>query len=172
MNAQRVLGVCLGLGIMASVAGIDQCATGYAYSVAAKHEATTIGRIMWVGHGKGGPYYHYAFSANGSKVDDYSDVCATPLTPDACWNNGQVLVYYSYEPYSNSRLEDFKLASTHSYRVGVPVLLIGLSLFVLGGVVSTLARRDKGEDDDSPEEETSEDDSEDVEEPVHVVPNG
>lgn len=154
---------------MASAVGIDQCATGYTYSVAAKHEATTIGHITRVAHGKGGPYYHYVFSVNGSKVDDYSDVCFTPLNPDACWNNGQVLVYYSFEPYSNSRLEDFEIASIHSYRIGVPWLLIGLSLFVLGGVFSTLSRRDRADSDR--EEETGENDSEDVEEPIHVVPN-
>ena len=156
---------------MASVVGIDQCATGYAYSVAASHEATAIGHITRVDHGKGGPYYRYEFSANGPKMDDYSDVCFTPLTLDACWNNGQVLVYYSYEPFPNSRLEDFKVASTHSYKIGVPWLLIGLSLFVVGGVVSTQSRRDKGDGDGDPEEETGENDSEIVEESTRIIRN-
>lgn len=147
MNGPRILGICIGLGIMASAVGVDQSASGYAYSVAAKHEATTVGRITRVEHGKGGPYYRYAFSANGSQVDDYSDVCSTPLAPDACWNNGQVLVYYSYEPYANSRLEDFGVASTHCYKIGVPGLLIGLSFFILGIVVSKLSGRDKGDGD-------------------------
>ncbi len=169
MNGQRVLGICIGLGIMTSAVGVHQCVSGYAYSVAAKHEATTIGHITRVDHGKGGPYYRYVFSANGVNVDDYSDVCSTPLTPDACWNNGQVLVYYSYEPYANSRLEDFGVASTHCYKVGIPWLLIGLFLFTLGGVVFTLSRRDKGDGD--PEQEADENDSENVEEPIHIVPN-
>lgn len=152
MNGPRVLGICIGLGIMASAVGIDQCATGYAYSVAAKHEATAVGRITRVDHGKGGPYYRYAFSVKGTKVDDYSDVCSTPLTPDACWNNGQVLVYYSYEPYANSRLDDFGVASTHCYKIGVPWLLIGMCLFILGAVVSTLSRRGNGDYDGEIEE--------------------
>lgn len=156
---------------MAGAVGIDRCAAGYIYSVAAKHEATTIGQIVRVGHGKGGPYYHYEFSANGPKVDDYSDVCSTALTPDACWNNGQVLVYYSYEPFSNSRLEDFKVASTHAYKIGVPVLLVALSLFVLGSVVFRLSRKNKREDDDSDSgDEAGEDDSEEVQEAIHVTP--
>lgn len=171
MNGPRVLGICIGLGIMASAVGVDQCATGYAYSVAARHQATTVGRITRVDHGKGGPYYRYVFSANGAKVDDYSGVCSTPLTPDACWNNGQVLVYYSYEPYANSRLEDFGVASTHCYKIGVPWLLFGVSLFILGVVISTLSRRNKSDGDGITEEDTGENDCEDVEQPIHIVPN-
>jgi hypothetical protein len=56
------------------------------------------------------------FLVNGVKMDDYSEVCPTPLAPGACFNeNGLVLVYYSYQPYPNSRLEDFAIASSHAY---------------------------------------------------------
>ena len=44
---------------------------------------------------------------------------------------GPVLVYYSFEPYPNSRLEDFAVASHNDIRAGIPALAIGLPLLVL-----------------------------------------
>ena len=38
-----------------------------------------------------------------------------------------VLVYYSYQPNSDSRLEDFAAASTHAYRFGKTALAIGFT---------------------------------------------
>lgn len=169
MNGQKILGVCIGFGIVAGVAGIYQCARGYIYSVASKHETTTVGRITRMGHSRGGAYYQYVFSVNGAKVDDDSDVCSTPLTPDACWNNGPVVVHYSYEPFSNSRLEGFKVASKNSYKTGATWLIIATSLFLFGIAASALSRRGKGDGDAM--EEIREDEPEDLEKPIHVIPN-
>lgn len=144
----RVLTFCMLFGIIGTSVGGYQCVKGYNYSVAAQHEATTVGRIVKVSYGKGGPAYRYQFSVNGVEVDDYSEVCSTPLAPDACLDNGQVLVYYSYQPYQNSRLEDFAIASSHAYRIGKPALAIGFPLLVLTVAgMSIQARKDKPKDD-------------------------
>jgi hypothetical protein len=132
---------CIGLGILAFAVGGYYCVKGYNYHVAAQHETTTTGQITYVNHGKGGPYYHYVFWVNGAKVDDESEVCSTPLESDACWNNGRVLVYYSYEPYANSRLEDFSLAGSGAYRIGKPALAIGLAFLALAWVNMVISAR-------------------------------
>lgn len=144
----RVLMFCMLMGIIGTAVGGYQCVEGYNYSVAAQHEATTVGRIVKVENGKGGPAWRYEFSVNGVKVDDYSEVCATPLAPDACFSNGPVLVYYSYRPYSNSRLEDFAVASSHANRFGRPTLAIGLLLLALStACITIMTRKDKREGD-------------------------
>ena len=136
----RVLALCLFLGLIGTAVGSFQCIKGHTYSVAAQHEVTTIGHMLQVHHGKG-TSYHYEFSVNGAKVDDDSDVCTTPLASDACWNNGPVLVYYSYEPFANSRLEDFSVAGSHAYRIGKPALTIGLAFLALACVNMVISSR-------------------------------
>lgn len=140
-TSDGILALCLFLGLIGTVVGVFQCIKGHTYSVAAQHEATTVGHMLQVHHGKGGTSYHYEFSVNGARVDDDSDVCTTPLKSDACWNNGPVLVYYSYEPYANSRLEDFSLAGSHAYRIGKPALAIGLACFALAWVSKVISAR-------------------------------
>ena len=81
-------------------------------------------------------------------MDDYSNVCRTPLALDACNDHGPVLVYYSYKPYANSRLVDFAAASAHAYRIGIPTIAISLPLYVLAcGVIAIVIRKGKGKDD-------------------------
>jgi hypothetical protein len=140
--------------------------------VAAQHEASIVGRITKITYGKGGSIaYHYVFSVNGVQFDDYSEVCRTPLTPGACDHHGPVLVYYSYQPYSNSRLEDFTVASTNAYRFGAPALAIGLPLFVLSvAALIILSRSDKREDDPDPGAEKGRSKSDDVPDAIHIVP--
>lgn len=139
------LAFCLILGLVGTAVGGYQCVKGHIYSEAAQHEATTVGRVVRVSN-RGA--FKYVFSVNGVKMDDFSESCATPLTPDACYNNGPVLVYYSYQPYQNSRLEDFTVASKHAYLIGIPALAIGLPLFVLSGAVTAiLLRKDQRADE-------------------------
>lgn len=116
------------LGVICTSFGGFECLNGHNYSVAAKHETTIVGRITKV-LPKGG--FGYKFSVNGVSFDDNSDVCETPLAPDACFKNGPVLVYYSYQPFPNSRLEDFSVASTNSYRLGIPALAMGLPVMLV-----------------------------------------
>ncbi|HTB95960.1 MAG TPA: hypothetical protein VK716_03060 [Terracidiphilus sp.] len=124
----RVLGFCLVLGMTCTSFGAYECLKGHNYSVAAESETTVVGRITRVPR-KGG--FEYKFSVNGVNVDDSSDVCETPLDSDACFNNGPVLVYYASQPFPNSRLENFSVASTNSYQLGIPAIGMGLPFLLL-----------------------------------------
>jgi hypothetical protein len=168
----RALTFCLLLGIAGIVVGIWQCVSGHNFAVAAQHEATTVGRIVkFSDGGRSGPSWDYEFTVDGVRFDDYSSVCRTPLAPDACYNNGPVLVYYSFQPFHNSRLEDFSVASAHAYRIGKPALTIGLPLFILTCVVmAILSRKGDGEDDPDPDSQKGASKSDDVPDSIHIVP--
>ncbi len=129
-TAIRVLAPFIFLGAMASGFGCYECAEGHSYRVAAESEVTTVGHIVQAPRSRKGTY-RYEFSIKGVRMEDYSNVCFTPLAPGACENNGPVLVYYSYQPSPNSLLEDFADAGSFSYRVGKFLLAIGLPPFVL-----------------------------------------
>ena len=163
----RLLVFCTVLGILSMAVGGYQCLKGYNYSVAAQHETTTVGRIVGVSrHGT----MRYEFNVDGVKVDDTSDVCTTPLAPDACRSNGSVLVYYSQQPFPNSLLEDFAIASSRAYRIGKPALAIGLPLGVLtGAALAILPRKNKTEDESDPQDEDDSDNDEHTD-VIHVVP--
>jgi hypothetical protein len=166
----RVLAICLVAGLAGTVYGSVECVSALNFHIAAEHEATTVGHVVKIlgGRSRG---YQYVFSVNGAKVDDYSRVCATPLVPGACDNHGPVLVYYSFQPFSNSRLEDFAVASQHAYRVGIPALAIGLPLFALSlWTMVILSRKDKGEEDSDPDEQEGASKSDDVPDAIHIVP--
>lgn len=144
----RILMFSLLAGIGGTIYGAYQCVEGQTYSVAAQHEATIVGRITGISVSKGEVHYQYVFSLDGVGRNDYSNVCTTPLAPGACKNKGPVLVYYSFQPFSNSRLEDFAVASHKDFEFGIPALVLGLPLFGLsiGGLVIR-ARQEKGSPD-------------------------
>jgi hypothetical protein len=102
----RLITHSLVYGLLAGIGGVlfggIRCVQGYTYSVAAKHEAKAVGRVVGMLHRKGGAAYHFVFSLNGVDRDDTSKICATPLAPGACDNKGPVLVYYSFQPFQNS----------------------------------------------------------------------
>lgn len=160
-------------GLFGTVYGGYQCIEGHTYSVAARHEATTVGRVVKILHGKGGIAYRYVFSVNGVKMSDYSDVCSTPLTPGACDRKGPVLVYYSYQPFSNSRLEDFSVSSASDFRSGIPALVIAFPIFGLSCAgMAILARKEKEADDsDSTDQgDLYGDPDSEVPDSIHVTP--
>jgi hypothetical protein len=164
----RFLAICLVAGLAGAVYGSVECASALNFHIAAEHEATTVGHVVKMLSGRSRAY-QYVFSINGAKVDDYSRVCETPLAPGACDNHGPVLVYYSFQPFSNSRLEDFAVASKHAYRVGVPSLAIGFPLFVLSlATMVILSRRDKDEEDSDPDEQEGASKSDDVPDAIHI----
>jgi hypothetical protein len=147
----------LALGIGAIVYGCVQSVIGFTDRDAAKHEATAPGVIVRVYHGKG-TTYDYEFRVNGVLMRDSSGSCRTPLTPGDCKVGGQVLVYYTYEPSTDSKLEDFADASREALQLGIWTVPIGVLL--TGG--SLLARKLVGasesseDDDDSSKEDDSE----------------
>ena len=140
-NLIGALGACILLSGAVGGVGAIECIKGHDYSVAAQHQVTAVGHLLNVPSRKGA--YQYEFSVNGVKMVDSSDMCTTPLTLEACSNKGTVLVYYAYEPYPNSRLEDFASASAFAYRVGKPMLAISLPLFVLSVIAFAFLLRTK-----------------------------
>ncbi len=164
----RALGALIFLGLMGTGFGCYLCVEGHDYRVAAEHEVTVVGHIVQVPASRKG-IYRYEFSVNGVKMDDYSKLCTTPLTPDSCDNFGPVLVYYSYEPYPNSLLQDFAIASNNAFQVGKFLLAVGLPLFVLPSVaLVVLRRKNKKEDDlEGGNGKSKHNDEPDV---IHIVP--
>jgi hypothetical protein len=166
----RVMAICLFLGFFGAARGGYLCVKGHTYAMAAQHEATAVGRVVGIYTGRS-PAYHYVFSVNGVKMDDSSEVCQTPLAPGACSKNGPVLVYYSYQPYSNSRLEDFAVASIDAYRFGKPALGIGLPLFILAFTAIVIqVRKETRERDQDSDAKKGRSKSDDVPDAIHIAP--
>jgi hypothetical protein len=168
----RVLAILIVAGLFGTYFGGYHCIAAYTYAEAAQHETTAVGRVVRISASRsGGSDWDYVFSINGVEMDDYSEVCATPLASGACDHKGPVLVYYSYKPYSNSRLEDFAVAARKAYRTGGIVLAVSLPCLVLScaGMVK-LARKNKGEgDSDREDRERSSEDNE-ARDGVHIAP--
>lgn len=158
------------LGLFATAFGGFRCVQGHIYSVAAQREATTVGRVVGIYRGKS-PAYHYVFFVNGVKMDDSSEICVTPLVPGACDKNGPVLVYYSYQPFSNSRLEDFTIASSKAYRTGEIALAIGLPLLALFCAdIAMQARKGDRKTDSDPQYGEGPSDLSAVPDDLHIAP--
>jgi len=65
----RVLAFFLLVGIVGTFVGVWQCLSGHSFAVAARHEATTVGRIVRIYHGKGGPTWRYTFTVSEVRFD-------------------------------------------------------------------------------------------------------
>jgi hypothetical protein len=142
----KVLAVMTFCGLFITSAGVLRCIVGYTFSLEAQHEKSTVGRLVGrhpehhlyhsVPHLN--PFadqefvYHYVFPVNGVQMDDYDRVCKTPLAPGGCGKAGPVLVYYSYQPFSMSRMEDFAVAGRNTTQSARLPLAIGLPLLLLG----------------------------------------
>ena len=160
------------IGALATLYGGYKIAKGFDYSAAAEHQATTIGQILHKHTGKGGTSYRCTFTVNGVKVDDVSDVCATPITKNACDENGLAVVYYTFQPSQNSLLQDFSVASKDAFRTGEFALAVGLPLSACLWVAQAMFRRKHGfEDDPDDTEEVSDNDENNEPEETHVVPD-
>lgn len=96
------------IGVGMIIWGCVQLVHGFADRDAVNHEATAPGVIVRTDHNRsGGPTYYYEFRVNGILMQDSSGDCKTSLTRVGCNAGGQVLVYYAYEPFNASKLEDF-----------------------------------------------------------------
>ena len=143
---------------------------GDTYRVAAEHEATAVGHVVHVYHGKS-TSYRYVFSVNGINVDDTSPICATALVRGACDNHGPVLVYYSYQPHTISLLQDFTEASNEDFRDGKFVLAISLPVLVLSSIaLAIMSRRSKHEDEPDSSDEAETNESGDGPDVIHITP--
>ena len=165
----KALAICIVAGLAGTIVGCWQCISGHNFAVAAQHESTAVGRIT--GFGRHGAVM-YKFLVNGVMMDDYCAVCRTPLAPGGCHLNGSVLVYYSHQPFSNSRLEDFSAASKNSYQIGEPALAVGLPLFVLSvAAMVVLSRKDKSAYDSDPDEQKGASGSDSIPDNIHIAPD-
>jgi hypothetical protein len=169
----RIFSWCLAIGFICSWIGGCQSLTGHNYAVAAQHEKTAVGRVTKITYGRHGSVaYHYVFAVNGVGFDDTSSVCLTPLAPGACDQNGPVLVYYAYEPFQNSRLEDFAAASKHAYGNAKLALGVGLPLFIIGFIyIANSLRKGKSEDEPDPDEQKGASKSDAIPDNIHIVPD-
>ena len=166
-TSPRVLAFCFLLGLIGTIVGSWQCISGHNFAVAAQHEGTTVGHVVKLSKGA----WRYVFTVNGVRFDDYSEVCRTPLAPGACENNGPVLVYFSFQPFHNSRLEDFSAASAHAYRIGKPALAIGLPIFILACImVAIYSRKGSNENDPDPDMQDGASRSNEVPDTIHIAP--
>lgn len=177
-----VLALC---GLWATLGGIIRCIEGYTFSRDALHEKSTVGRVVssQLEHGGRGPrhlnpladqatIYHYIFWINGVQMDDHDQVCKTPLVPGACRKNGPVLVYYTYEPYRNSRLEDFAVASRNTTRSAKLPFAVGLPLLVLSAAcIFILERKNISDDDSDPADQRGRSPVSDIPDDLEIAPH-
>lgn len=149
----RVLAIIAFCGLLGTSAGIYRCIVGYIYSLEAQHEKSSVGRVISRhvqdnvrGLKRLNPFgdetfvYHYVFSVNGVRMDDYDRVCKTPLAAGVCSQAGPVLVFYSYQPFTMSRMEDFAVAGRNTAQSAKLPLVLGLPLLLLG-VAGIFGRR-------------------------------
>lgn len=135
------------------------------YRDAAEHELSTVGQIVNISEYGRSDKYDYDFTVNGVRMRDYSAACDTPLTPVSCIIGGPVRVYYSLQPFSNSRLGDFAVASRDAFQTGNRALIIGASLLVLCTAIFAIQRRmnkDEPESDEDVDEDSPSDNPDDV----------
>lgn len=166
----RILGLLIVGGLFGTVYGGYQCIEGYIYSVAARHEAVAVGRVVEISVSKGEVEYGYVFSVNGVKMNDYSNVCATPLEPGACDHKGPVQVYYSYQPFSNSRLEDFAVSSKKDFRSGKLALAIALPILILFAAAVIPKLKDNKEDNSDSGDRVGKSLDDNVPDEIHIAP--
>jgi hypothetical protein len=144
------------IGVGMIIGGCVQSVIGFTDRDAANHEATAPGVVVRVDYYRSSPTYYYEFRVNGGLMQGSSGDCNTSLTRVGCNAGGQVLVYYTYEPFNNSKLGDFADASRHAFRtslleVPIGLLIAGVSLLVLklgGGSDSSKDTDDASSEDD------------------------
>jgi len=183
---QKALMTLAFCGLVGTSVGVARCIEGHAFSRDAQHEKTAVGRVVSSHLLQGGgrlpnrwnpladvpTIYHYVFSINGVQMDDTDQVCKTPLAPGACHNNGPVLVYYSYEPYRNSRLEDFAIAGRNTTRAARLPLAVGLTLLILPiAAMVILGRKNKSDDNSDWAGQRDDALNNDVPDDLHIAPN-
>ncbi len=139
------------------VVGGVQLLMGWSYTEVSKREASSVGTLIHVRHGKGSSY-EYVFRVN-------SGTYVTPLTTAGCIQGAAVLVYYDREHVTGSLLQEIGAAGREkiflgSWMVAGGLLLIGLH-FVSKRI---LASPDESED-------TIIDKPGDIAEEIHVVPH-
>lgn len=173
MSAPISRGLLFGFicGVSATLWGCSQWITGMVYRDAAEHEISTVGQIVNISeYGRHGPTYNYDFTVNGVRMRDYSGVCDTPLTRTSCIVGGPALVYYSFQPFSNSRLGDFTVVSRDAFQAGNRELVIGVSLIVLCTAIFDVQRRMNKDEPESDEDVNENSSAENPDDALSITP--
>ena len=153
----------IGLAILLIVIGGIQLLMGWTYMGVSKHEASTVGRLVGVRHGRG-TAYEYVFRVNDLLIRDDSGTCKTALTPEGCIKGATVLVYYDRENVAETLLQEFGAAGRGKIIFGTCMASIGLLLIGLHFVFKkALASPDESE-------ELGVDKPGDLPEVIHIVP--
>jgi hypothetical protein len=161
----RPLQLLLVIGSSLAIFGSIQLLLGWHYAGIVTREATAVGTIRHISHGKH-TSYEYTFSVGSLDIRDTDSQCETALTRGACEVGTPVLVYYDrMNPISTTLLNDFGAESRRDVGLGKWMTPIGLILLIWFYLVYRSGRSpdSEGQSDDSPPHEDS-----DV---LHVVPN-
>lgn len=156
LNQFSPSGNALAFGIMACAVGCFLLVTGLTDRDSAKHEATTPGVIVGIRHGRRGPYFEYEFRVNGIKMSDSSGECKTPLNPQGCGVGDHVLVYYTFQPSNNSRLEDFADAAREKLGWATVLSVVGVLLIGISFLLRKLGYSDSSDGSDDTQDNPSE----------------
>jgi len=153
--------------LLSKIAIIGGCVLiffGFTYRDVATREVSTVGRITRVQCGGKGCGYAYVFVFNGVNVLDDREICKTPLTTRGCVDGALVRVYYDPDHLSESKLQDFVVASRENLISGASLVGFGLVLIAL----YFLIKRAEGGSDGSPDPDRNLDNAQpDV---IHIVP--
>lgn len=146
------------------IIGAFELLKGEYYKEVAKREATVVGVLTRVSHGRSSSFYDYKFELNGVPLLDDSDTCSTALTPRGCVKGAAVLVYYDRNDAGETLLEEFAEAGRGKMFFGAWMVGCGLLLIGLYFVFKKLLK--------SPDESDETDYDRPVSEPevIHVVP--
>jgi hypothetical protein len=157
-------GVSIVLGVILIAVGIVQLMMGWSYTEVSKREATTVGRIVHVFHGKS-TIYKFLFQANGVAIRGDTGTCRTALTLAGCQEGAPVRVYYDPQQVTGALLEDFGAAAREKKFLGALMATCGLLLIGLHFVFKkALASPDESDEIDY-------DKGDDGPDNLHVVPN-
>ncbi|HKF47474.1 MAG TPA: DUF3592 domain-containing protein [Terracidiphilus sp.] len=151
------------MAVLLITIGCFQLLKGNYYKDVSQREATTVGTLFRVHHGKGSTY-EYQFQINGVSIRDDSDTCKTALTSAGCVKGAQVLVYYDRNDLTETLLQEFGAASREKIFFGGFMAVCGLLLIGLHFIFKKALK--------SPDESEEVDEDAAVNEPevIHVVP--
>jgi hypothetical protein len=160
----RGLRFLLVLGSASAIFGIIQLLWGWYYAGIVGHEATAVGKIVHIYHGRHGIHYEYIFPLGNLTVRDSARQCKTALSRGGCGIEMPVLVYYDQLNPGTTLLNEFGAESHRDIQLGAWVTPIGLILLLWFYRVYHLGSNTDSEDQSDDRTITGESDI------LHIVP--
>jgi hypothetical protein len=119
------------LAIICMVVGGVQFMMGWSYAEASKREATAVGALVRVTHGRSSTYV-FQFRLNGALIRGDTSTCRTALTAAGCSTGASVLVYYDPDQTAGPMLQEYGAAGRARIFMGGWMLFFGLILITWG----------------------------------------